>query len=266
MAIQWSLVLFTVIAGAGMWLFASVGLAEFKVVNKKTAFTCAVVAVVLMGIGGICSVTHLSHPERVLGALGHPAPGIFLEALLLMGTALVAIIYAVLVRREAGEGARKALGVIGFVLAVVFSFACGMSYMMPSHPAWDTITLPLAYLGTAAVSGTALYLMICAAKHESEEVVGFAAKLTLAASVVAMVVLIAYAVASGYQSMFAWVAIVAVGGIAPLVCAVVAMKKPANALTLSVVAFVGAVVGSLALRAVMWLAGEALMSIFGVAI
>ena len=115
MEIQWSLVLFTVLSGAGAWLFASAAIDEFKGTTKKTAFPAAILAVVLLAVGGICSVTHLSHPERMLAALGHPTAGIFLEALLLGILAVVAIVYAILVKREASAGARKIFAVLGII-------------------------------------------------------------------------------------------------------------------------------------------------------
>lgn len=52
------------------------------------------------------------------------APGIFLEALLLGLLAVVAIVFAVLVKRQAGAGVRKALALVGMVLALAFTFSC----------------------------------------------------------------------------------------------------------------------------------------------
>ena len=139
MTIQWSLVLFTVLAGCGAWLFACVAIDEFRGAAAKVRVPASVAAVVLLAVGGIASATHLSHVDRMMAALAHPAPGIFLEALLLGLLAVCAIVYAVLVARRAGAGARKAVAVAGIVLAVAFSFACGSSYMMSSRPAWNTV-------------------------------------------------------------------------------------------------------------------------------
>ena len=147
MEIQWSLVSFTALAGAGAWLFFCVGVDAFVQRTNKAAFPASLLAVVLLALGGLCSVTHLSHPDRMLGALAHPAPGIFLEALLLGLLAVVAIVFAVLVKRQAGAGVRKALALVGMVLALAFTFSCGSSYLMASQAAWNTPTLPLADWG-----------------------------------------------------------------------------------------------------------------------
>ena len=59
MEIQWSLVLFTAISGAGAWLFAFLGVNEFmqKAKNEKGLLVGCVLAAVLLAVGGIASVT-----------------------------------------------------------------------------------------------------------------------------------------------------------------------------------------------------------------
>ena len=169
MTIQWSLVLFTVLSGCGAGLFACTALDEFRggAASKVRLPACAV-AVALLVVGGIASATHLSHVDRMMAVLAHPTAGIFLEALLLGLLAVCIAVYALLVKREASSGARKALAATGIVLAVAFAFACGVSYMMTSRPVWNTVALPLAYLGTALATGAALYLVMCAALKVDE--------------------------------------------------------------------------------------------------
>ena len=41
-----------------------------------------------------------------------------------------------------------------------FTYACGSSYLMEARPAWQTVTLPLAYFGTAASAGAGLNLLL----------------------------------------------------------------------------------------------------------
>ena len=41
------------------------------------------------------------------------------------------------------------------------AFASGYSYMMEARTTWNTITLPLGYLGFGAASGLSLYLLRC---------------------------------------------------------------------------------------------------------
>lgn len=271
MTIQWSLVLFTVLSGCGAWLFACTALDEFRgSAAARVRVPACIIAVVLLVVGGIASATHLSHVDRIMAVLAHPTVGIFLEALLLGLLAVCIVAYAVLVKREAPASARKVLAVVGIVLAVAFAFACGVSYMMSSRPVWNTVTLPLAYLGTAMASGTALYLTLCAAFKADDGEVRNAAAYTLVGGAAALVLALAYGVASGVafgeQAALFWAAVVLCGSVAPAVCGFLAMRKPGGALALGVVALTGALVGSIALRAVMWLVGTAVANYFGFAL
>ena len=83
MDIQWSLVLFTAIASCGAWVSVGVAVDEMVGLSKSTNGLASIVAVALAVVGGLASVTHLSHPDRIMAVLGHPTPGIFLEALLI---------------------------------------------------------------------------------------------------------------------------------------------------------------------------------------
>ena len=94
MEIQWSLVLFTVLTGGAGWALGCVAVDEFTQKTKNdTNFIAAIVAIALAAVGGIASVTHLSHPENMLAALSHPTSGIFTEALLVGLTAVFALCY-----------------------------------------------------------------------------------------------------------------------------------------------------------------------------
>ena len=257
MTIQWSLVLFTVLSGCGAGLFACTALDEFRggAASKVRLPACAV-AVALLVVGGIASATHLSHVDRMMAVLAHPTAGIFLEALLLGLLAVCIAVYALLVKREASSGARKALAATGIVLAVAFAFACGVSYMMTSRPVWNTVALPLAYLGTALATGAALYLVLCAALKVDEGDVKKAGVYAAAGGALSLVLTVAFGLVSG----------TAFGDQAPAVCGVLVARKSGGALSLGVVALAGALVGSVAVRAVMWLVGTAVANYFGFAL
>lgn len=270
MEIQWSLVLFTALSGAGAWLVACAGLDGFKGATKKSVMPAIVAGLVLIIAGGIASATHLSHVDRIMAVLAHPAPGIFLEALLLGIDVVVAAVLLVLVKREGSAGARKALGAAAVVMAVVFSFSCGSSYMMSSQLAWNTPALPLGYLGTAMASGTALWYGLCALRKEEPAALSFAAAETVAGAAVALVCALAYGFVAGATAndgaLLFWVGVILCGGVAPLLCGIVGMRKAEGALPLAVVAAAGALIGSIAYRVLMWTASIALMTLFGVGI
>ena len=116
MDIQWSLVLFTALTGMGGWLFFFICLNVFVRKTDKGAFAGTATALALTVVGGLASVTHLSHPDRMLGALQHPTSGIFTEALLVGLLAIVMIAFLVMLRRGIDGGALKAVAVVGMAL------------------------------------------------------------------------------------------------------------------------------------------------------
>ena len=231
MDIQWSLVLFTAIASCGTWVSVGVAVDELRGLTQRTNLTASALALVLAVVGGIASVTHLSHPDRIMAVLSHPTPGIFLEALLI-GLFIAAVaVYVILLKRDASAGARKAVAVLAAVIGIVFSFASGYSYMMEARATWNTIALPLGYMGFGAASGLSLYLLLAACKKESVEAVKLAGWETVIGGVLALVSGLAFGFASGAATGDAaaifWVALVC-GGLAPLVCGWLARSKPAS--------------------------------------
>lgn len=264
MEIQWSLVLFTVLTGAGGWMLACVAIDEFAGKTRATNKLAVVVAAVVACAGGIASVTHLSHPEHIMGALSHPTSGIFVEAALTGLMAVCAIVYFVLLVREASAGARKAFAVLGAVFGVLLSFMAGESYMMSSQLAWNTPLLPLGYAGTAMPLGVALYLALAAWRKEPDT--SLFAKLLVAGGVVAALTAAAYGVVSGAvadQALLVWGLAVIVGGAAPAALGALAAKTPEQALSLAAAAAVCCLAGATAYRCTMWLASVTVNNFFG---
>lgn len=272
MEIQWSLVLFTAISGAGAWLFAFVGLNEFlgRARNDKGLMVGCVLAAVLLAVGGVASVTHLSHVDHVLWVLQHPAPGIFVEALLIGIDAVLAVVFFLLVKREVSAGARKAVAVLAIAMGPIFTYSCGSSYMMASQLAWNTITLPLGYLGTAIPAGAAIWMLVGYYFKESDEAHKVAGVELAVAGAASLVLGAAYGFASGAafndQTVLFWIAVVAVGSVVPGVCGILVARSPKLAFSAGVTAMIGGFVGSVSYRVLMWTASVALMALFGEAI
>ena len=267
MDIQWSLVIFTALTGLGGWLFFFVGLNTLMDKTDKGAFAGTVAALALAVVGGCASVTHLSHPDRMLGALQHPTSGIFTEAVLVGLLCIVLVAFLVMLKRSITGTPLKAVAVIGMALGVLMSFMAGQSYLMDAIAAWNTELLPLAYLGTAAASGAAAYLVLIAAQKADVAGLSFAGLMTLVGGGAALVTVLAYGAAAGaFAGETALVFVggaVLCGGVVPAVCGTLAWKKPGNALTWGVVALVAALVGAVAFRCAMWMLGSGLYNLFG---
>ena len=274
MEIQWSLVAFTTITAAAGWLAACTAAAEFMGKAKKASFVAAVAVLVLGAVGGLASVTHLSHVENIMGAFGHPTSGIFTEALLTVLLCAFAFIYALLVKREAGAGARKAAVVLLGIVGIILSFSVGMSYMMASRPSWNTPLLPVGYLGTAIPLGVAVYMAIARELCPQEDLSVFG-KGMLVGGVLAAITALAFGLSAGdAASGGAAMAMIALclifDGVAPIVVGLKLSKPEAtgNGSEFSVIlaALVCTVVGASCFRILMWLAATPIADIFGIAI
>lgn len=268
MEAQWSLVLFTVISGAGAWLFAtSMGGALAKRGALPTKVD-SIVAIVLLAVGGIASVTHLKHVDRIFEALNHPTSGIFVEAAMIGVLIVLIAVYLIMLVRGAKEGGLKVVGAVAGAVGIVFTVACGSSYMMEARQAWMTFALPLSYAMSAAAAGAGVNLVLKAISAADEKALSFAGVLEAVLSALAIVCCIAFfAYASGWmgaakEGAVAWIAVTFVALALSLVAGVLAWKKPANAKAFALVALVAGVAGAIAMRVAMWLVGTPVLDFF----
>lgn len=268
MDIQWALVLFTVVAGAGAWLFASSMLASLLKKGQAPGKVESIAAFALLVVGGCLSVLHLKHVDRILEALNHPTSGIFIEAAMIGVTCLLVAIYFVMLVRGTSEKARTVIGVFAMIVGVVFTYACGSSYLMGARPAWTTVALPLAYFGTAAAAGAGLNLLIKAILKAEKPELGFAGVIAAASAFVGIVASAAFCIHAS-----AWIeaadngalAVVAVAFVALAVEALIgilAWRKPETALAMGALSVAAGVVAAVALRVAMWLIGTPVLDFF----
>lgn len=267
MEVQWALVLFTVVSGTGAWLFAWSMIANLLKKGEAPDKRESIVSIVLLVIGGCLSVLHLKHFERILEALNHPTSGIFIEAALIGVLIALVAVYLVLYVRNASEPARKAIGIAIVALAAVFTFACGSSYMMEARPVWCTLTLPLAYCGTACAAGATLNLLMKAIAKAPEEQLAFASLTSLVGCCIGMVCNISFIIATGWATIaapaaIAWTAVGVICLIAAILLSLLAWKRPTRALPAGIVALCATVVAAVAVRVTMWLIGSPILDFF----
>lgn len=271
MEIQWSLVIFTTLAGAGAWGYAAfcVGALKGDVKQDRTRVLMSVITLVMLVVGGLASVTHLSHPDRIMAVLAHPTVGIFAEALFVGLVAIAVLAYLLAARRGAGQGVQKALLGVGAVLCVLLSIMLGYSYMMAARPAWNTILLPIAYMLTATSGGTALFLAVAALGKEDGAALSLGAKLMMGAAALVALSALAYGAVSGTLTADAalfWLVVVLCGAVVPAVVGYCVLKRPVQALTLGLAALAFALIGCAAFRCLMWTVGAGVCNFFGLSI
>ncbi len=279
MAVQWPLLIFSLLTGAsaGMMVFAGIG--ELTGRFKRVRFLFAVVAFVLLAVGGCASVLHLGHPERALHILGNVNSGLSKELFAVGALAVLTFVYAILAKKEF-NGAAKVFGVLALIAGLALPFVAGASYMMAARPTWDSVTLPLMYVGTGIGVGFALCAALALMRGDEHDA-PFAVKLALAGIVVMVVAMAAYVawiamapyqdgtrsidrLVSGDMALAFWLGVVVLGAAAPLVLAALAVKQPiaaGRAATLLWAALACSVVGGIALRVVMYALGTSVQQL-----
>lgn len=278
MEIQWPLLVFSVLLGIASGAFVFLGVGELTGRFKKVRFLGAVIALVCLAVGGCASAFHLGHPDRVVHLLGNLGSGLSKELFVVAAMGIVAIAYMVLARKNYPT-ATKVLGVVGMVLGIALPVVAGASYIMAARPAWDSITLPLMYLGGGLGMGTLLMAAITLLKGDAQADGSLALKVALAGVVLMVLSSVAYVawiaaaphpdptrsierlVSGDYAALF-WGGVVVVGLLIPLALSVLAFAKAkkvsageASAQGLAsqlLIAFACSVVGAVALRVIMY--------------
>lgn len=260
MDIQWPLVLFTLFSSMGGCLFVFVGLNEFTKKSEVSGFVPGLVAGILAIVGGLCSVFHLEHVERIMNALSRPTSGIFVEAVLIGCLVVCVAVYLICLKRNVQTGV-KAFAVLGMIFGIALSFMAGHSYIMEAVEKWSTELLPLGYLLTALPMGAGLYWALACKDEKSGK---FMAMCTLVCGALALIGTLAYAGAVDAftgQSMMVVIGGLLLSGVAPIVCGVIGLKAPKEAYGWA--AFACATIGALLFRVLMWTLHTMAFGFFG---
>lgn len=269
MEIQWALVFFTLLAGAGAGLLAYAGVSEFLGSSPKVRFVSSVTAFVLIAVGGCVSVLHLGQPAHVLAAAQHLGSfsGISVEMICLGVSAVLAFVYALLSRKESTT-ASKVIAVLSVISGLFFAFALGNGYVIDAREAWATIMLPFAYIGTNIAAGALIFALIEVVLKDTTDNVTLWVLIGVG-SLLGVLGVAGYALAKGgyMNDGVVALAISLLCGVAAGVVGLMIWLKPAyrTNMTAVIVGACGALGCSLSMRILMWLVGSGTLDVFGAA-
>lgn len=280
MEIQWPLLIFSVLLGVTSGSFVFLGVGEIKGKFKDVRFMGALIAFICLAVGGCVSVLHMGHPERATHLLGNLGSGLSKELFVVAIMGIVSLVYLILAKKDY-PGASKVFGVLGGVVGLVLPFIAGASYLIAARPAWDSVTLPLMYLGAGLALGMLLMAGLVLLSGKAAEEGGFALKLALAGVIIMVVTAVAYIVwiaiapfqapsrsierlISGDMAVMFWVGVVLVGLVAPVALTALACVKatkgdagsgladPKKLAWMLFAAFACTAVGTIVLRVIMY--------------
>ena len=155
MALQWPLILFTSLVCAGAGLVAVEGLFALLGKGKKAYFPAAITALALVVLGGIFVFFHLEHAERIFNGFGHITSGITQELIAVVLLIVIAVIFIIQARKA--EKIAKWAGIVGIIIGLATILVCGLSYMMASRPAWNSLFQILSLFGVGLAAGAGLF-------------------------------------------------------------------------------------------------------------
>jgi anaerobic dimethyl sulfoxide reductase subunit C (anchor subunit) len=267
MGVEWSLVIFSLLAGCGGCTFAYAAFSEFTNSGENVRFSVTLAAFILTLIGGLASVTHLASPQNIMAAVTNLASfsGISIELILIGITLLLMLIYLIVVKRSGAAAVRKVIGTLGILAGLSLAFFTGHGYVLMAQPAWNTQALPLVYLGTALAAGAFVYATLARIqKVEAEELDKMALPIGIGAllgvlSILTYIIVIGPGLAAGEALLF-WGGLIFCGCIVTALCALAVILKKAfgNPLIVSLIGLIASLVGALSIRILMWFLGSGL--------
>ncbi len=243
MAVQWPLLIFSILLGASSGIMVFLGVGELKGTFKKVRFPLALAALILLVVGGCASAFHLGNIDRAFHILGNLNSGLSRELFGVGFAFIVLLVYTVLARKDY-SGASKVLGVLALIAGIALPLIAGASYMMPARPIWNSATLPLMYLGTGLGLGLVIAAAVACMKGDQKDS-GFALKLALTGVAVSIATVIFFVIwmamapypnasrsidrlISGDLALEFWLGTVGFGMVLPAILVALSMKSAAN--------------------------------------
>ncbi len=153
---EFPLLVFTVLTGIAAGAYVGAALFPKKAKDARP-WLFPLVALILIGVGGIAAMGHLGRPAMMLNVLNNPTSSLTMEGATAGLLAVVAIVDLALAasKKQANRAVRIVGAVVGIACMCVVTSAYVTSY---GNPAWTAATTwPLFFLGDLA-AGIAFWM------------------------------------------------------------------------------------------------------------
>ena len=172
MEIQIPLVLFTSFLAWSIVIFGTQCILALKKQAGAIQLVALVTSFVVLVVGGIAVLFHLTHPFNIFNGFGHLTSGITQELIAIVILVVVMAAFFLMLRRSDDNTVPAWLAVVGLVACLILVAAMGHSYMLAARPAWDSVLQLLSLLGAACVLGPATVAIIASVKKVEIEGIG----------------------------------------------------------------------------------------------
>ncbi len=166
MEIQIPLVIFTSFLA---WAGGIFGVQNIYALRKKggtAQLPLLILSVVVLAIGGVAVVFHLTHPFNLFNGFGHLTSGITQELIAIVLMVIAMVLFFLMLRRSDDNTVPAWVAVVGLITVVILLVAMGHSYMMEARPAWNNIWQLLSLLGAMFILGPATVAIVAEIKGE----------------------------------------------------------------------------------------------------
>lgn len=269
-SVQWSLVVFTVLAQAAVGMTLVVAASAAFGVTIGRSFRRALIAnTALMGAALLFSFLHLGNVTRAVYAVSHWRNS-WLSREVLLAAVFLALLCVTLVLGSRGRARERPFDVLlaaTVLVGVALVTAMARVYMVPTVPAWHRPATPIAFAVTTVLLGAAAMLVVIstASAPDSDDaralqlaswllgaiaaalVVKLGAAVLLGAPVAAAPAAFPAAALGGAWRVVPWTALAL--GVAALACWVAAWRRGRPSRGLALLAFVAFLVAELVTRA-----------------
>jgi len=251
-SIQWTLVIFKLLAGVGGGILGFVGLSEFfgrKTDNNRKVL---LVSIGLLLIAGCAVLVHVGKPAGIMAVVRNLSVSSPLSWEFISFAAAILVSIVLLVPKKSNKALGKTLGIIAIIVALAVGFTTGYSHIaMVGMRSWHNPIIPACFLTSALLLGG----LVCAAISGKENPEKDRKLFTTIIITLAVLATISYCVYGfttnlGDYALIYWSATPLLGG-ALCVASAIMMKIKDSALWLSI-AVGSALVGSVVFRALIW--------------
>jgi DMSO reductase anchor subunit len=168
-----SVILFTVLSGAGLGLFALIALAHItgsgSALTPSMQLAGGMLALALVAAGLVSSTFHLANPKNAWRAVTRMRTSwLSREGVLSLLFFPVALGYLAAAYLGLPGTWQTALGLAGVLLAWATLFSTGMIYAcLKTIPQWNDRLVPAGYVANGHLSGALILLALAAADHKA---------------------------------------------------------------------------------------------------
>ena len=159
-----------------------------KSISRKTGLIASVSLIIIGGISILISLLHLGQPFAAYRAILNFGVSWLSREITFYGVFVgISALYAWFWYKENAEK-RNIIGWVGAIIGIIAIFSSAKIYMIPSHPAWNSMSTMFTFFLTCIVLGPLFVGLVLAARKELTMNVSLVSVVGLVVAAIVMIV------------------------------------------------------------------------------